>query len=75
VKFFMQNIFQILSSYFSRAKFLFQRIFKNVRIVKACYALICGEEIPQRKKFILINLIGNLHRNAFSNLHSYILFK
>ena len=74
VKFFMQNVFQILSGYFSRAEFLL-RIFKNVRIIKSCYALICGEEIPQRKKFILINLFGNLHRNAFCNLHSYILFK
>ena len=67
----MQNIFQILSGYLSRAEFLL-RIFKNVRIVKSCYALICGEEIPQRKKFIFINLIGNLHRNAFSNPHDYI---
>ena len=74
VKFFMQNIFQILSGYFSRAKFLL-RIFKNVRIIKSCYGLICGEKISQRKKFILINLIGNLHRNAFCNLHDYIFGK
>ncbi|MCW3135669.1 MAG: hypothetical protein N2V77_01830, partial [Canidatus Methanoxibalbensis ujae] len=53
VKFFMQNVFQILSSYFSRDNLFFQGILKNVGVVKPCYGLICGEEISQRKKFML----------------------
>ena len=43
----------------------------TIRAIKS----ISVKKISQGKKFIPINFLGNLHCNAFRNLHSYILSK